>query len=202
MTDEKSKPLIKIPNLHYIAENYSSSYLLPIVCGKGSKIGYKAMWDFGLINIFVGWEDTPYIFKDCLFALFNPSIQRLKDWNEFYHIYSKEPNYHSCWDIDINVIVVVFKIPEKYKEFPKWLLEGKYSKFGKEYANNFLKLYINPYRSVPLVQYRVINKTKDYREKLMERVDEYIPEHWELCQKPEYEKEVLNYSKLKENYGK
>lgn len=186
----------KIININgQIAPNKTTTYLLPTL--DVEHLSKYLLNKYQFINAYISCEDLDY--KQCLYLLFNPSKSRLEKWAEFYALYSKENGYITCFDLDKNVVVVVIKIKEKYKNFPRWMMKGKYSWLGKEYANFFIDR-----RKHPPTKYKpwyTINRDEEYKKKLCEFLDIDEEDVWELDDLPDVSEERLNWNKIKEQYG-
>lgn len=186
----------KSVDLSKIGRNKTSSYLIP-ACNL--KIPFTTIKEFGFINAYIDWVDGYDKNNGYLYFLFSPGETHLREWVYFYEMYRKMDTFVKDYYIDFGVIVVCFKIENKYKGLPKLLLKGHYSKFPKEYA----KYFVNSQNQTPLRQYDVLIKSEKLR-KAMEEVLGYKEGYMigmELDSIPDKNEEILNYSKLKEKYG-
>ena len=185
---------LEIPNLHNKTPlNHVSRYLLPALELKNTALDYKYFREQGFVNGFLGYDQDYMDFRDSLFLLFNPSLDKLQNWNDFYELYTKERRFVGEYDLNINTVLLIFRLPEKYKLLPKFLLEGKYSKFPKEYANKFIISHSGD-KIKALHEYLVMTRNHALRCQIEDSLGEPLG-NAELESKPE--KETL-YLKLKD----
>lgn len=162
--------------------------------------------EMGLINFYVDFEDYPIRYKNCLYLLMNPGTESLGRWNSFYQDYKRHKNYVNTLYVDMNVIVLVFKIEEIYKAFPKYLIDGKYSLMGEAYAKlRFSKVkedFIGRRTIIKDKQFLIITKDPALKNKMENDLDITLDDNAELFDKPIQSKEVLNWKLMVEDYKK
>ena len=155
---------MEIKDLHWIKANKTSEYLLPTLEFDSKELTLQYFLDFGMINAYCGIDDYHRFDPYCLYLLFNTSRERLERWYEFYKIYSREKLYSFDEDLAYGTILIGFRIPHKYKNFPKYLIQGKYSKMCTGYEKKFLV----PVEGKMMVKnpYNVITRNDVYRKML------------------------------------
>lgn len=182
---------IEIPNLHdKIKINKTTQYLLPCLELKDSRLNYKYLKEQGFLAAYLGYDSDYMDFRDSLFLLFNPSLDRLSQWYDFYELYSKEKRFNFEYDLGVNIVLLIFKLPDKYKFYPQFLLQGKYSKFSAEYAKKFL-ISDGVGKIEKLQQYLIIMKDKEFRSQLQEKLGYILDDKAELEEIPDRNKEIL-----------
>jgi hypothetical protein len=152
--------------------NKTSSYLIPTIddTTSNSKLfTIDTLKSYGFVNAFLDFKEfrkaTSLNTNDCLWFLFLPDKQNIADWKYFRSIYLKLPSYIGEIDYDIGIVIILFKIKEKYRQFPKYLMEGKYSKMDTgRYASIFT--IDQGTKTLLLKQFLVITKDESYRNDL------------------------------------
>ena len=116
-------------------ENVSTVMLLPII--KVSKNLMFNFYRFGFKNTYLFSEqlDGEYNFNP-IYLLFEPKDLNL-EFAEFIFELSSNHNFIEVKDIGYKKILVVFRIPDQFKEDFKLFLEGKYSKVSTDYKKCF-----------------------------------------------------------------
>ena len=184
-----------------IAHNKTSLYLNPTL---GINQSSKLLKEVGYINTYLGWEECEESHKDCLFLLFNPRPKVLKEsWSTFEDIYRGVKTFVCSYDVDLGMIILVFRIMTEYKGLPKLLLQGKYSLFPNDYTRRNFRVRENStteYRE--MLQYKVIMKSPDRKNYLEEITGSVIDETMEYDSIPDRDDEYFNLKRFKEQYGK
>lgn len=190
---EKEKLKIERPNLRNISSNKTTKYILPAIGLLASKTSLKMLEYYGFVNCYIEHKQTYFYSSNYLYLVFNPDSKALKTYKDFYNIYKTYPNYVRDYIIDFNLIVVVFKIKDKYKSAYKAFKESKYSEMGKEFASDNFKQYDIPSgKTIVHQQYLVITKSEDFRKHLEEILDCKIDPKAELLDRID-NREILDY---------
>lgn len=172
-------------------KNCTTIFLLPSIGHTRQKLLL-----YGFIAAFLDDVNHAVHYENSLYLLFKP--ERLKDFQLFLQKeYKENPLIMEDYDYRGGFVVVVYKINEKFLPDFQLFLEGKYSKFSKEYVKLF------PSR-IPVtrkdgskevtysLQHRLFNRTKDIRDLWEKRIGQPIPENMELWSIPDMSKEVLD----------
>lgn len=190
------KKQLEIVNLHdKIKANYTTKYLTATIELANKEITLALLNEFGFICSFLGYTDDIHNFKNCLFFLFNPSVNKLNEWYRFYKLYSIERSFVYEYDLATGVILILFRIPEKYWSYPNLLLKGKYSKMNEAYAKKFI-VNNNSLKQQTLSQYNVIMQTEEMRKKLTEELGFEVTKEIEYDSIPTREDEILSLKDL------
>ena len=200
MNSEEEISLINYPVYRNIPYNKTSFYLIPSL-----NLGYdsKLLREMGFINAYLKWEDCIEQHKDCLFLLLNPRPSVMKEhWATYEEVYTRIKSFVCSYDVEIGLIILVFKIAGEYKHLPKLLITGKYSQFPHEYCRkNFRKRdsILSEYKEMP--QYHVIMKSPSRKVYLEEITGEEIDISMEYDSIPDLENEYFNLDRFKAQYG-
>ena len=117
-----------------------------------------------------------------------------KKFYTLYEIYKNHPNFVEDYMIDHQLIMVVFKIKEKWKSTYEMFKQSKYSKMSKEYADMFKTVTLSGKVNIGY-QYLIIHKHKDYREHLEKELDVEISPNAELMNIIDLTKETFDYAR-------
>ena len=188
---------LEIPNLHgKIPTNKTTRFLLPTLEFREEKINYKYLKEYGLINAYIGYEEDYMNFKNSLFLLFNPSLNKLSNWHQFYEFYSTERKFMGEYDLDINIVLLIFSLPLKYSQYPAYLIGGKYSKFSLEYAKKFvISQEGNKIKALP--EYLIITKSPERKKFLEDLLGVEIDQNMEYEDMPNKSEEILSLEFIK-----
>jgi hypothetical protein len=191
----------KKPNLIGLPQNRTTQFMLPALGLQSEKTGYKLLKYFGFINCYLDHKDGPEDCATCLYLVFNPPADAFKKFPEFYQVYKAYPNFVSDYVLDDQLIVLVFKVRDKWKETLNAFKRSKYSQMSKEYAEMFKR----PTMAGTVVvsdEYYIIHKNKDYKQQLEEQLSiitkgfrdiVVIDDNAELMSPLEEAKEIFNY---------
>ncbi len=114
-------------------ENISTIFLLPAV--EIPETVKDKFYEQGFISTYLTCNKLSYPFE-VIYILFNPGEFSI-DYNYFERMLINNPNYIEVFDLGNNLVLYVYKIPDKFKEDYNLFLQGKYSKFSKEYKKLF-----------------------------------------------------------------
>lgn len=173
--------------------NCSALFILKPVVG----INYGTLKEnYGFINSYLRDKAREDLTGNLLFVLFRP-----QDFEYFEMFISEQSldndNYLEDYDYSNGYVVMVYRIPEKFKEDFEKFKEGKYSKLSSLIKNCYekeIKTFLIPEESF---QWSVFNKSSKLRKTLEEFLDCQFTKDMELWQLPDIEnKEVLDIEKF------
>lgn len=152
----------------------------------------------GLKGIYYSWEECPDKWENEVYMVFNPKRAIIyTSFPLFYNYIKKTNNFLNLYHVNNNFIIIVLKIDEKWKHAKNVIKEGKYSKLGKVYANNFFNV-----NGTLKKEFHIICKTDDYRRKI--EIELGLDEDYllgdELDEAFDIQKETLNLQKLNIEY--
>lgn len=184
-------------------DNISTIFLLP--CLQIKQDTKDRFYSQGFVNTYLFFDKTQYEYFTPLYLLFKPEAFNI-DFYKFMLQLEKNQNYIETLDYPNGQVVFVFRIPKRYDRDYRLFLSGKYSRFSKEFKNNFpLKVYkvdhkgtlikgTNGWQQEDSIFYHIFNKTeylKDiYRENLGSND---LPEELYDKYKPEEENLIIDY---------
>lgn len=167
---KNDKPIdIPRPNLRGIESNKTTMFMLPALALNSEKTGYKLLQYFGFVNCYLKHEGGPGDYDNCLYLVFNPTGEALKRFNEFYDIYKNYPNFVEDYILDSHLLVVVFKVKDKWKSTLEEFKNSKYSRMSKEYAEMFKRPLMNGQVQIT-DEYHIIHKNKEYKKFLEDKL--------------------------------
>lgn len=120
-------------------DNISTIFLLPSL--KFDEVTRAKFYPMGFENTYLFSDVYTYPFKH-LFVVF-----KFKDYMEetqkFIAALQRNPNFVETQELTGGRTLFVYKIPDQYIKDYELFLEGKYSKFSKDYKSNFpMKVYV------------------------------------------------------------
>lgn len=181
-------------------ENKTTQYLIPTIDDTTSsgvkEFNISLLKKYGLVGVYLDFKDYDksilnFNTNQSLWFLFITDREKIKNWSEFREIYKKQKSYQGEIDYDLNVVILLFKMKDKYKDFKTYLINGQYSKLDVEkYAN----LFIDNVKGnlLPLNQFFVIKKDKEIVKMVAKKFgveEKYIIE---LDEMPKEEEEILS----------
>lgn len=198
----KNKVLeVRRPNLTGVPENKTTQFMLPAIGLNSEKLGYRLLKYFGFVNCYLGHPEGSCECSSCLYLVFNPNTEALKRFKDFYDVYKYYPNYVEDYIVDAHLVVVVFKVREKWKATLDEFKKSQYSKMSKEYAEMFKRPLMNG--TVQITdEYHVIHKNEEYKKFLEEKLSlvtkdfkdiVIIDDGAELMSPLEPDKEIFHY---------
>lgn len=164
-------------------ENVSTVFLLPGIEIKTELI--NEFYSQGFVNTFLTCEPLTYPFP-VLYLLFRPD-QVNADFIGFANNLQKNTNFIETLDAGKGKVLMVYRIPKRFRRDYELFLEGKYSKLSAEYKKCFqleqfkVDIYGKPvkegnkYIKEPTDFYHIFNKTDDIKSRWLERIG-YPPE--------------------------
>lgn len=183
-------------------QTLSSIFLLPSVeISMNTRVEFT---EFGFVNCYAYCDLVDYPFKS-IFALFEPEIFN-KDFAAFIIDLESNPNHVETIDIP-GAVIVCFRVPNKYIKDYNRFINGRYSRFSKEFKSLFpLKYYLMDGRGLPIKDpatdkpvteysmfYHIFNRTEQLRDKWYNKLGNDTDLPYELYEKFSEEKETLKY---------
>ena len=152
------------------------------------------------VNAFIGDADHEASVEHPIFILCKIDIalaHRDHTWITFEKKLQNNPCFLYKYYVGIDkntgfdLVMYVFDIPELYKEDYLHFLEGKYSKFTKEYKAIFPRLTVIGGKSEPSIHFKAIEKDPDLKLQIEKILDTYLDEEAELWPKPDLKREIF-----------
>lgn len=146
--------------------------------------------EFGFLNSYL-YDDSRPEDIHCIYLVFNPSnwlifdnfLRSVKEYNYYYMDSYNLESYQ----------ILIFKLPEEFKEDFQTFLEGKYSEFTPEFKDFFSKIVRKTIKGLRKdeisLPWMIINKAKELKDYWENRLDDKID--GELWSKPNLENEKL-----------
>jgi len=178
---------------NWIKWNASTLFLLKPITG----IGVGQFCEFGLVNSYLEDVDNDIYVGDYLLVLLKPNdydfLEILIDNQDRENI-----NFVGEYDYEGGWVVLVYSIPEKWKEDFTKFKDGRYSALSEDFKSQHDKHVIINMRKKETIQYLVFYKDTKFKKDVEEYFDVVFSEEDELWEKPLTVKETLNISKIKE----
>lgn len=181
------------PNIQAVV-NKTTLFMLPAVNLNSERTGYRMLEYFGLVNCYISHNQSLEGNSNSVYMVFNPSKDAMKDFRRLYDVYKGYSNFVGDYQVDFNLIVVVFDVKDRWRSTYSAFKESKYSKMSKEYAELFKNSGTSGKNSAT-TQYFIIHKHKSYREYLEKELglDDHIAESAELMDALDMQKEIFDY---------
>lgn len=192
--NEQSKEFSR-PNLSETPVNKTTHFMLPALNFNIEKTSFKLLKYFGLVNCYIGHKQGLDTNPTSVYMVFNPSMEAIKRFHQFYDIYKTYPNFIRDYVVDKNLIVLVFKIKDKWMNSFKSFRESKYSEMSKEYAELFKRPDLATGKVHVGREYYVIHKHKDLKVHMEEELGVKIDDSWELMDPLDLSKEIFDYDR-------
>ncbi len=177
--------------------NRTTRFLLPVF-----KLNETILLSMGFKNAYIQDHDydVRWDLEGCLYLLFNPKKMDEK-FEEFCESIRSLEYFRDEYDVDKGVIFV-FEIPDKYKSLLGNFIDGKYSKFDKNYIKECIPQFIDGKLSK---RWKIFYKDKTLMEELAEEYGyknvEYASQFFtELEDKPYAEDEIYRYNEQMETF--
>ena len=165
-------------------------------------LSIKSLKEFGFINCFLSDKDRETACPFPILLLFKPAdMEVMQMFIE--EEYRRTDHLIEEYDYDGGYVVLVYKFPVKWKEDYQKFLDGKYSKFSRELKSTYPKIVqiTDTYgrrRDELGSQFRIINKTADWKEQMEKDLNIVVEDDLEYWSKPDIEgREVLDIQKIK-----
>lgn len=192
--NERSR-VVDIPCLTGTPVNKTTTFMLPAIHLNADKTSFKLLKYFGLINCYLKHKQGIDTNPQYLYLVFNPSMEALKNFNKFYEIYKQYPNFVRDYIVDQNVIVLVFKVKDKWLPTLEEFRKSKYSRMSKEYAELLKHKDIPSGKMTVMKEYYIIHRHQELRSKMEKELEVKIDESWELADPLDMDKEEFDYKR-------
>jgi hypothetical protein len=204
MTKNANLGLTQAPDMSHLPHNKTTLFMLPAIGFKEEKTSLKLLKYYGFVNCYLSHVQSPVEYTDCLTLIFNPSVQALEKFKDFYKVYRTYSNFVTDYTIDHRLIALVFRVLPRWGESLKAFRESKYSKMAKEYADLFKNIDMATGKVLAGPEYFIMRKDPEYRkyleDSLSNRVGKEPPSlvkinpDAELMSALDLNKEHLNYA--------
>lgn len=200
MTKNEHTKSFSRPSLGKGVENKTTLFMLPALNLSMDKTNYELLRYFGFVNCFIDHKQGLVKAQDALYMVFNPSRAALQDFSKFFDIYKTYPNFVDDYIVDQNLIVVIFRVKEKWRESYSAFKASRYSKMSKEYAELFKRPDLATGKVRTAREYFIIHRHEEYRLHLEDKlgIDFHIDKNAELLD-PLDEKEIFDYEPIRAN---
>jgi hypothetical protein len=176
----------------------STKYLFPLLYDGfnviASNVTNLQQNGFEMVNLYIGdWEKHDASnFENNLNKIF--MLLYVQDFeNDNFKLFFEDVKHHSLYfeyyNVDVNYIMIVFKLDEDGSSIYRNFRRGEYSKFPEKYKNIFQNSFEAPLNSA----YNVIIKNPLLRHKLEQDLDIQLPINAELDDKPYLNEEIFRY---------
>lgn len=201
MTKNDNLLSIKRPNLRGSPQTRTSMFMLASIGLDSHTIPFKLLSYFGFVNCYLSHKESLEAHPDCIVMVFNPTGEAMQKFSTFYDVYREYPNFVEDYVLDYNLIVVVFKVRDKWKETLRYFKQSQYSKMSKAYADLLKAFDFNSGRTYYSREYKIINKDPKYKEQLEESLSNdkspvIIDDSSELLSPLDLEQETFSYELL------
>lgn len=167
----------------------------------------KKITQLGFIQAYLADAEKDVEYQSPVFLLFKPDsptiFQAFVD-SEYERLNKVTGTVDIIEDYDYvdGYVVLVYQFPKEFEEDYNKFLEGKYSKFSKKFRETYPKVVkIKTEEGRPIeevsTQYRIINRTPEFREYLEEILGIEFQGDMEFWSKPDMSKETLTIDKIK-----
>ena len=193
MTRNEHTKVVDRPNLSKKDKNKTTLFMLPALNLTSGKTSYEMLERLGFVNCYTDHKQSFNTVPDCVYMVFNPSNEAIKNFGKFYDVYKTYPNFVDDYVVDKNLIVLVFRVKDKWRQSYREFKKSHYSGMSKEYADLFKRPDMATGRVHTTTEYFIILKHKEYRTFLENFLDASIDESAELMDKLDPQKETFNY---------
>ncbi len=196
MTKNEHTRSFSRPNLDKREKNKTTLFMLPALNLSMEKTSFELLRYFGFVNCFIDHKQGFIKPPDAVYVVFNPSTEALKDFSKFFELYKTYPTFVDDYIVDQNLIVVVFKVKEKWRATYREFKQSRYSAMSKEYAELFKRPDAATGKTHIATEYFIIHRHKDYRVYLEEKLGLdtiHIEESAELMDPLNMAKEIFDY---------
>lgn len=198
MTKNEHTKSFSRPSLSKGVENKTTLFMLPALNLSMDKTNYELLRYFGFVNCFIDHKQGLVKAQDALYLVFNPSRAALQDFSKFFDIYKTYPNFVDDYIVDQNLIVIVFRIKEKWRESYSAFRASRYSKMSREYAELFRRKDLATGKVYSGKPFFIIHKHEEYRTYLEKDLGVSIDKDAELLD-PLDEREIFDYEPVRAN---
>lgn len=167
----------------------SSIFLAPILGNDRTTLE-----KYGFINAYIKDSKKEVDYEEALFLLFKPP--KMDQFNVFLEDQYEKNTILEDYDYDGGYVVVVYLLDPTYKKDYQLIKQGKYSKTSKAFQNLFPAQKEVKGKLLETLQWRVFNKVDSIKKHWEEKINVDFPNDWELWDKWEEDKEILDIDKL------
>ena len=201
MTKNEQSRVVRRPNLRTLPLNKTTLFMLPSVNFNKDKISFKLLKYFGFINCYLDYKQSLETSPDFVYLVFNPDKEAIRRFRDFYDLYKNLPNFINDYVIDNNLIVVVFKVRDKWKDTLNAFRHSRYSSMSKEYAELFKRPDLATGRVYTGREYHIIHRSKELREHMEKELNARISPEAELMSPLDMTLEMFDYdhNKIRES---
>ncbi len=157
-----------IKTLAKIKKNLCSKYLLPSIQITHNNFSESTLEILGFVNAYlevhVKLEKGDLLLnkENCIYMIFNFDESSEKENEILINQFKLEvPNFNRCYKIDDYVFAIAFDVLPKWSFILNLFKDGKYSAFGKSYADEFIINHKND-KKFAVEQYKVITRDPSY----------------------------------------
>lgn len=198
MTKNESLVSIKTPNLRGSPETRTTRFMLPAIGLSSDVLPFKLLVHFGFINCYLSHKESLEEYPNSIILVFNPTDTVVKKFHSFYELYSQYPNYITTYAVDLNLIVVVFKVQDRWVPVLESFKKSQYSKIPKSYAELLKSIDLVTGKVYKSKEYKIIHKDKEYKEQLEQALSNprspvVIDDSQELMSPLDLELETFSY---------
>jgi hypothetical protein len=156
----------------------------------------KDILKYGFLSAYLKDKHREISYDKAIYLLYKPPA--MEKFQEFLRKeYSRTPLLIEDYDYAGGYVVTVYQFPEEFLEEYRLFLQGKYSKFRRQYRKLFPDYIVTGEgeREVSL-QYHIFNKTSAIRDYWETKVGTALDEDAEMWSKPDIESEKLDITQL------
>ena len=172
--------------------NCSTLFLMPIF-----KVGIEKLKKYGFINTYLDDMHKEDKYERSIYFLFKPP-----NMYEFGTFLEEENSRHSFIVDDYDYppyVVVVYQLPEDWKEDYQLFYEGRYSEFSEAYKNKFPKYVHQKGSDIQSIQWCVFSKSPKLKKEWEDEIGMILDNKLELWESPRFDREVLDIDVLIKN---
>lgn len=179
-------------------KNCTTKFLLP-----GIGLYWRDLLKYGFISAYIDDVNHSIHYIDSVYILYRPPDPETMELLQKFLL--KEQNRYvgfiEDYDYSGGNVVCVYKFPTKFKNEFRLFLEGKYSKFSKEYIDLFpqeTKVISEDgiRRSEYSLYYHVFGRTQSIKDYWEEKIGESLPEDAEMWSMPDIKNETLDINNI------
>ena len=179
-----------------IIKTVTTIFLVPTL-----KINKDSLQSNGFINGYVHDLSRDVQYEHCIYLLFKP--ENIEKFREFLDKeYERTKDVIDDYDLEDGVVVVVYKLNDKYQSDIELVMQGKYSQTSNEFQSIFpkiIKIVKNGLHKDEIsLQYRIFKKSMDLRAYWEDRIGETFTEDMEVWKGFDLFSESLDLDKVKQ----
>lgn len=172
--------------------NRSTKYLFPLLYDGynviASNMTNLEQNGFNLINLYIGDSKKPEYDSHLLMLIYIKDYEN-DNFKIFFENVKNHHLYSEYYNVDINYIMIVFKLNEEEQSIYNHFIRGRYSKFPKNYKEMFQSGFESPINSA----YNIISKNPLLRHKIEQDLAVNLPSNAELDDIPNHNEEIFRH---------